>query len=289
MPPLVPTLALAAAVLSAAATVLIRQGLRGSDPYTGFWINCMVGVAGLWLCVLFTGGMGEVSARGILLFAAAGLIGTVGGRLARFLAIAKVGASVSAAVINLTPLIATAFAIVLLGERVTLPIVAGTIVIVAGTLLLSVSGVSLGFRPWMIVFPLTAATCFGIVQVIRKVALGGIGPIPGTAINLTTALIAFSAIMIGSGHRGIYACRGRTLVYLIAAGVAENAGVFLTIVALSHGAVSVVTPLTAAAPIFVLLSTPFFLKGVEVLTPRVVAGTVLIVIGVYLITALAGR
>jgi uncharacterized membrane protein len=289
MPPLVPTLALAAAVLSAAATVLIRQGLRGSDPYTGFWINCMVGVAGLWLCVLFTGGIGEVSARGILLFAAAGLIGTVGGRLARFLAIAKVGASVSAAVINLTPLIATAFAIVLLGERVTLPIVAGTIVIVAGTLLLSVSGVSLGFRPWMIVFPLTAATCFGIVQVIRKVALGGIGPIPGTAINLTTALIAFSAIMIGSGHRGIYACRGRTLVYLIAAGVAENAGVFLTIVALSHGAVSVVTPLTAAAPIFVLLSTPFFLKGVEVLTPRVVAGTVLIVIGVYLITALAGR
>ena len=54
-----------------------------------------------------------------------------------------------------------------------------------------------------------------IVQVIRKVALGGIGPIPGTAINLTTALIAFSAIMIGSGHRGIYACRGRTLVYLL--------------------------------------------------------------------------
>ena len=94
--PLVPTLALAAAVLSAAATILIRQGLRGSDPYTGFWINCMVGVAGLWLCVLFTGGLGDISMRGVLLFAAAGLIGTVGGRLTRFLAIGKVGASVSA-------------------------------------------------------------------------------------------------------------------------------------------------------------------------------------------------
>jgi drug/metabolite transporter, DME family len=287
--PIVPVIALSVAVLSASATILIRQGLRGSDPYTGFWINCAVGVVGLWLGVLLTGGFGRVSARGVLLFAAAGLIGTVAGRLTRFLAISKVGASVAASVGNLTPMISTIFAILLLGERVTMPIVAGTMVIVAGTVALSVGGPSRGFRPWMIVFPLASATCFGIVQVIRKIALGSIGPIPGTAINLTTALIAFSAIMIGSGHRGIYACRGRTLLYLVAAGIAENAGVFLTIVALSRGAVSVVIPLTAAAPIFVLLFTPFFLRGVEVLTPRVIAGTVLIVIGVYLITALGGR
>jgi uncharacterized membrane protein len=286
--PLVPTLALSAAFLSAAATILIRQGLRGSDPYTGFWINCMVGVAGLWLCVLFTGGLGEISTRGVLLFAAAGLIGTIGGRLTRFLAISKVGASVSAAVINLTPLIATIFAIVLLGERVTLPVIVGTVVIVTGTVLLSVSGLSLGFKPWMILFPLAAAPCFGIVQVIRKIALGGIGPVAGTAVNLTTALIAFSAIMIASNHRGIYKVRGRALAMLILAGVAENLGVFLTIIALRHGAVSVVTPLTAAAPIFVLLFTPFFLKGVEVLTTRVVIGTVLIVAGIYVITAMAG-
>jgi uncharacterized membrane protein len=286
---LVPTFALSAAVLSAAATILIRQGLRGSDPYTGFWINCIVGFVGLWIAVLFTGGLGEVSWRGVLLFAAAGIIGTVAGRLTRFLAIEKVGASVSAAVINLTPLIATILAIALLGERVTVPIVAGTVVIVVGTVLLSTSGLHLGFAPWMIVFPLASATCFGIVQVIRKVALGGIGPIPGTAVNLTAALIAFSALMIARRHRGILDCRGRTLVYLIAAGVTENLGVFLTIVALGHGAVSVVTPLTAAAPLFVLLFAPFFLKGVEVLTTRVVVGTVLIVAGVCLITALAGR
>ena len=55
MPSLVPTLALSSALLSAAATILVRQGLRGSDPYTTFWINCMVGVAGMWLAVLATG------------------------------------------------------------------------------------------------------------------------------------------------------------------------------------------------------------------------------------------
>jgi uncharacterized membrane protein len=286
---IVPVLALGAALLSAAATILIRQGLRGSDPYTGLWINMIVGVAGLWTGVLGMGGVGQVSIRSVLLFAAAGMIGTAGGRLARFIAIEKVGASVSAAVINLTPMIATGLAILLLGERVTLPIIIGTVVIVAGTVLLSVSGKELGFRPWQIVLPLTSATCFGVVAIIRKVGLGEMGPVLGTAINLTTALIAFSALMLASGHRGIVKCRGRTLAYFIAAGVAENAGVFLTIVALTFGAVSVVTPLTAASPIFVLLFTPLFLKGVEVLTPRVVVGTVLIVSGVYLITALAGR
>jgi uncharacterized membrane protein len=286
---LVPTFALAAAILSAAATILIRQGLRGSDPYTGFWINCMVGFVGLWIAVLFTGGFHEISAYSVVLFAAAGLIGTVGGRLTRFLAIEKVGASVSAAVINLTPLIATILAIGLLGERVTMPIVVGTVVIVVGTVLLSSSGLRLGFEPWMIVFPLASATCFGIVQVIRKVALGGIGPIPGTAVNLTAALIAFSTLMIAQGHRGILKCRGRSLAYLIGAGITENLGVFLTIVALGHGAVSVVTPLTAAAPLFVLFFTPIFLRGVEALTTRVVVGTLLIVAGVCLITALAGR
>jgi uncharacterized membrane protein len=289
VPAIVPALALAAALLSATATIFVRQGLRRGDPYTGVWINMIVGAVGLWICVIVTGGIGKVSPRSLLLFAAAGLIGTVGGRLTRFLAIEKVGAGVSAAVGNLTPLIASLLAILLLGERVTMPILVGTVVIVAGTVLLSTSGQRLGFRPWQIVLPLTSATCFGIVAVIRKVGLGEMGPVLGTAINLTTAMIAFSALMLASGHRGLRACRGRTLVYFIAAGITENAGVFLTIVALGFGAISVVMPLAFSTPIFVLLFTPFFLRGVESLTARVAVGTVLIVLGVYLITALSGR
>jgi uncharacterized membrane protein len=233
--------------------------------------------------------VGEVSSRSLLLFAAAGLIGTVGGRLTRFLAISKVGAAVSAAVSSLTPLIATFLAILLLGERVTLPILVGTIVITIGTVLLSTSGERLGFRPWQIVWPLISATCFGIVQIIRKMGLDDMGPVLGTSINLTAAVIAFSALMLASGHRGIYACRGRPLIHFVFAGLAENAGVLLTIVALTLGAVSVVIPLTAAMPIFVLILSHFFLKGVEVITARVVAGALLIVLGVCVVTALVGH
>jgi len=104
---IVPVLALSAALFSAAATIFIRQGLRGSDPFTGFWINLIVGTAALWLAVLFTGGITRISMRSVALFVLAGLIGTVGGRLLRFHAIDQVGASVSSAVLNLQPLIST--------------------------------------------------------------------------------------------------------------------------------------------------------------------------------------
>jgi uncharacterized membrane protein len=76
----------------------------------------IVGAIGLWIVVLVTGGVGEVSTRSLLLFTAAGLIGTVGGRLTRFLAIEKVGATVTAAISSVTPLIASFLAILLLGE-----------------------------------------------------------------------------------------------------------------------------------------------------------------------------
>jgi len=170
MPRTVYVLALASAFCSACATIFIRQGLRGRGPYTGFWINLVVGTVGLWAAVLLTGGFGRLSATGIAFFVLAGLIGTVAGRLLRFVSIEKVGASIAAALINLHPLFATGVAILLLGERVTAPILAGTVVIVLGTILLSIGGRRGGIRPWQITLPLLSAACFGVVAVLRKLA-----------------------------------------------------------------------------------------------------------------------
>jgi len=116
-----------------------------------------------------------------------------------------------------------------------------------------------------------------------------VGAIPGTAINVSTALVGLTAFVVASGQRGVIACRGRSLAHFVAAGVAENAGVFLNVVALGMGTVSVVAPLYGTAPIFVLFLSFFFLRGVEPLSGWVIAGTLLIVLGVYLITALSGR
>jgi uncharacterized membrane protein len=285
----VPALALTSALLSAAATILIRFGLLRHGPYTGFWINLVVGTVCLWTAVLFTGGLGQPTPRALGLFVLAGLIGTVAGRLTRFIAIETVGASITAGFMNVTPLVSSGLAILLLGERLTLPIFLGTFVIVAGTTLISTGGRRLGLRPAQLVLPAVSATCFGIVAILRKIALGGMAPVPGTAVNVTTALVAFTAFLLATGQREAMACRGRSLIYFIAAGVAENVSVFLVVVALSMGAVSVVAPLQNVTPIFVLFLSLLFLRGIEALNGRVVTGTLLIVLGAYLLTALGGR
>jgi uncharacterized membrane protein len=249
----------------------------------------VVGTVCLWLGVFFTGGLGSPTPQALLLFVLAGLIGTVAGRLLRFVSIEIVGASITAGFMNVTPLVSSGLAIVLLGERLTGPIVAGTLVIVLGSTLLSTGGRRLGLRPAQLLLPALSAACFGVVAILRKVGLSGMGAVPGTAVNVTTALVAFTGFLVASGQGGAMACRGRSLVYFIAAGIAENVSVFLVVVALGMGAVSVVAPLQNVTPIFVLFLSVVFLRGIEVLNARVIAGTGLIVVGAWLITALGSH
>jgi DME family drug/metabolite transporter len=277
-------LALAAAVSSASATVLIRQGLRHGNFYVGFWINVIVGVVGLWGAVLVLEPADAYRASAIPLFMLSGIIGTAGGRLLRFVSIEKVGAPVAASIINLNPFIATGLAILVLGERVTLPMIAGTGVIVLGTTLLSLSGRQVGFQLLYLFYPFLSASCFGAVAIIRKLGLSHTGPLFGSAVNITTALVTFTAFLLASGNRQVLVWHGRGLVYFVGAGIAENLSVFLVLVALGLGEVSVVAPLAGTAPLFVLPFTSLFLKGVEQLTGRIVIGAILIVLGVFLLT-----
>ena len=278
-------LALAGALCSAAATIAFRQGLRYSNTYAGLWINLTVGVVCVWIAILFMVPASAMHAQALPFFIASGLLGTVAGRFFRFKGIEKVGAPVSAAINNLNPFISTGLAILLLGEQVTLPIFLGTCVIVLGTILLSTSGRYVGFRPVHLFYPFLSAFCFGAVVIIRKLGLSHASPMFGYAINVTTAFIAFTAYLMASGQFSTVACDGKSLRHFVVAGLGENIGVLFVLIALSLGQVSVVTPLNGTAPLFVLVLAYIFLKDIERLTGRLVLGTVLIVLGVFLLTA----
>ena len=277
-------IALTSALCSAVATILIQRGLRRSNFYAGFWINVTVGVVGLWSAVLLFVPRQDYDWRAVPYFVFSGVVGTAAGRLFRVAAIEKVGAPVAASISNLSPLIATGLAIALLGERVTFAILTGTLVIVLGTVLLSLSGKVVGFPTRHLVYPFLAASCFGLVQVVRKLGLSHAGPIFDAALNITAAMVASTAFVFASGHRRALVCDRASLFYLIGGGVAENTSVLLVIVALGLGDVSVVAPLAGTAPLFVLLLAFFFPSGLRQLSRRVVVGAVLIVLGVFLLT-----
>jgi drug/metabolite transporter, DME family len=277
-------MALSSALCAAAASILIQRGLRGSTFYAGAWINVVVGVIAAWAAALLLVRFDAFPWQAVPYFALSGLIGTTGGRLFRVLAIQKVGAPVASAVNNVTPLVASGLAILLLGERVTLPIIGGTLVIVAGTILLSLSGRLVGFRPRDLMYPFIGASCFGTVQILRKLGLASAGPLLGATINVTAALIATTAFVAASGNLGSLRCSRRSLLYFIGGGIAENGGVFLLLLALGFGDVSVVIPLAGTAPLFVLGLAYLIPSEKSKLGWRIVAGVVLIVLGVALLS-----
>ena len=97
------------------------------------------------------------------------------------------------------------------------------------------------------------------------------------------ALIVIAAALVNNlvlvQSLGVYPLFGASGRVETAIGTALVTGLVLTIAA----------TLTIGIPSFVLALAPFFLRDVEKLTTRVVMGTLLIVFGVYLITALSGR
>ena len=253
-------LALSSAMCTALATMLIQRGLRGASFYAGAWINVLVGAIAAWTAASFLVPVEEYTWQAVPYFALSGLIGTTGGRLFRVLAIA------------------------VLGERVTLPIVAGTLVIVAGTILLSLSGRLVGFRVRDLSYPFIAATCFGTVQILRKLGLASAGPLLGATINITAALIASTTFVAASGNLGALRCSRRSVLYFIGGGIAENGGVYLLLLSLGWGDVSVVVPLAGTAPLFVLGLASLFPSDRARLGWRLVAGIILIVLGVAFLT-----
>jgi uncharacterized membrane protein len=277
-------MALSSALCAASASILIQRGLRGSTFYAGAWINVVVGVIAAWSAALLLVRFDAFPWQAVPYFALSGLIGTTGGRLFRVLAIQKVGAPVASAVNNMTPLVASGLAILLLGEQVTLPIIGGTLVIVTGTILLSLSGRYVGFRPRDLLYPFIGASCFGAVQILRKLGLASAGPLLGATINVTAALIATTAFVAASGNLGSLRCSRRSLLYFIGGGIAENSGVYLLLLALGFGEVSVVVPLAGTAPLFVLLLAYLFPSAKGALGWRIVAGVALIVLGVALLS-----
>ena len=284
MSPTPPTLALASALCSAVATMLIQRGLRRGNFYAGFWINIAVGMIGLWSLVLLFVPHAEYHWRAVPYFIFSGVVGTAAGRLFRVAAIEKVGAPVAAAILNLSPFISTGMAILLLGERVTLPILLGTLVIVLGTILLSLSGKYVGFQVKHLIYPFLSAVCFGVVAIARKLGLGHAGPLFDSAVNNTAAMVAATTFVLVSGNRGALVCDGRSILYFIGGGIMENTGVFLVLLSLGLGEVSVVTPLAGTAPLFVLLLTFLFPREVKQVSGRIIVGVVLIVLGVVSLT-----
>jgi DME family drug/metabolite transporter len=274
-------IALLTALTYASALISSRRGLRYSTPTTVTLVSIMVQNATLWTAVFLSGGIPRVSWIAVALFCVVGTF-QMGVRLFAYNGVLKIGASRSAALQSISPLISATIAITVLHEHATLLIIAGTFLVVIGIVLVSWKAERElpGFRWWYLLLPLGAACLTGMNHPIRRYAFSlSNEPLFFSAFMGIVSFFGFLAYMIPSRQKQPIHWDRRALPAFVWTGIFETLSILFIMTALSIGRVVVVAPLAATYPVWALLGAKLFLRDVEKISWKTVIGILSVVVG----------
>jgi drug/metabolite transporter (DMT)-like permease len=222
-------------------------------------------------------GTEEVTVHSVWPFVVAGVVAPGVSQLLFVRAIELIGASRTAVLVGIAPLLSAGFAIALLGEPVRAGLVVGTLAIVGGGLLLT----------WERAAPRLPAIGF-VVGGIAAVAIAARdnfvrwaakeNALPGTsaAVLSLAAATVFLLLLFGrSSRHGLWEQRRA----VVASGLLLGAAYACLLEALDRGRVTVVAPLYATESLWAVLFAALLLRTSEAVGRRLVAAAVLMVLG----------
>jgi uncharacterized membrane protein len=279
MPPEV--IALLAAISYALFTVYGWFGLQYSTPLAATIVSLLARTIVLWTAVIFTGGIPEFATLALIVFVILGILQSVTSLLT-FIGLHKIGASRSQPLRNTYPLWSALIAIAILHEKAGGMIVAGTLLVVVGVVLISWKPdvPPPGYRGWHIVYSLAAGMLAGIAFPLRRYGLTITAePVFFAAIVAVVSLAGAAPYIWLSRDKRAPIWHPKGIMHFSLSGCFEALGALLSLIALSSGPVVVISPIVATTPLWNLLIAAFFLRGREEINARTISGTVSVVIG----------
>lgn len=274
-------LALITSISYAGALICSRLGLRYSTPTTVTLVSILVQNLVLWTAVFFVSGIPPVSWVSVTLFVIVGVF-QLGVRLLAYTGVLKIGASRSSALQSINPLISATIAVIVLKESATALTVVGTLLVVAGVILVSWRAEQelLSFRWWHLLLPVGAAILSGVNHPMRRYALSlSNEPLFFSAFMGFVTLIAFAGYMTLSSREPRLVWDRRALWPFMCTGIFETFSIFLIITALSIGPVVVIAPIAATYPVWSLIGAKLFLRDVERIGLKAAVGILSVVAG----------
>lgn len=275
--------------ITASSRVLLKKGLGSSNALTAMVYSLIIGWAALMALSVFTGAWAHWQTEGAIRFALIGIVAPPVVRYLTYKGVDLLGAARSDPIRSLTPFFAIAIAVTWGQEAVSLRIWCGSALILLGVVLLSQvdNDKKLPARKWTygdLLFPLGAAAVAGAVANWRKWAMPFLhSPILGATIAASSAVVVFAIFLLLTGKWRELHWEKSSSRFFIVSGLATGITDVLDLVALSRGSVSLVSPLLATTPLFVILMSHVFLKGIEKITARLVAVALIILVGIELI------
>lgn len=275
--------ALASAFLFALTNHFQSIGLKGADVRSGSLVNIASGTAAYWLLSPLFLESWYWTTWGCILFV---LVGVIRPSLSSALALAGLrfmGPTLTSSLTATAPIFGAVFAILILGERLTVPIALGTLAVVAGAVVASYrrDTVAGGWPLWAVVLPVGAALIRAIGHIVTKLGLENV-PSPSFAVlvsnTVSLALVAAAFRIEGRPFAGSL----RDHAWFSAAGIAAGLSLHFLNSALQVGSAVTVVPIVSAAPIFTMLLGLLVFRN-ESFSWRTLATIALVVPGVMLV------
>ena len=274
------------AILRGLSTIPTRKGLKYSNPNTSALTYLVFNTVMLWVMTLVLYPIDQIEFAGMRYFVLAGICAPGLARIFRDTGIERLGVTVSSPIVSTNTMFSVIIAIVFLGEEITLPLVAGALMIFLGVNLITwQNGRQTQWNKKDIMYPLTAALMFASSTTFRKIGLNQIGfPLVGAAITSTVSLMVLTVSLLATRLRGsagpnLKFNREAVKWFSISSIISSVAYIFY-FTALSASNVTKVQPIAGTNPLWAILFSYLFLKGTETINSRIVVGTVVIVLGV---------
>lgn len=288
--------ALLAAASFSGLAITVTRGFRTNSLMTGLMVSLPVGAVVTGAVTLADPPTG-LTLRAILFFVVGGIVGEGVGRTAFIFAVRLIGPSTATPIQTATyPALALVGGWILLAEPVTLWRVAGALAIAAGISVLvrgqpgtvgsgAIRQPAGGMR-WAYLLPVLGGISFAAADLLRKLGLEetphpAFGAVSGT---ITIILLWMVVLALAPRIRATVSLEPGWQ-WFIPTGLLSGLGVLSVFWALESGDVSVVGPVIMSQPLMVVLFSALFLRDLEKLTWKVVAGAALTVLGLVTVSA----
>lgn len=282
--------ALAAAFLVSAANVISKSALRYTPPYTGAMIFAAFGVIVLGPWIWLFPPQGGNLREGFLWFFLSGIVHPGFALTFLFIGNRRVGVSRTASIAAIAPLIGVIVGVVAMQQRPEVTVWIGGLFIVGGVTCISGEKAEGAFKRKDMIFPLFSGLALGLAPVFRKVALNNVPSPTYGVVAAGLGGLAGLALMGGifpEGER--LRLRSKGVPIFVLGAVFALAGRLFYFDSLDRGDFSRVVFLVNTTPLFVLGLSWALLRKTEHITPRLVGGTVAVVLGIWVMTMVAGR
>lgn len=279
--------AVAAGLLWGSSPVLVKRGLVRSDVSAATLYQQATILVTLVSAALLEGGgsMQRMTLQPLAVFIATGIVGAYLGRTLFVKSVDEIGASRAQSLNNSSPLITVLLAAAFLGEALSISVLGGVLLIIAGVFFVARSRPEdEGSRAARVltVTSVLATLCYGVVPVLKKLGtdLGG-PPVAGALVMHATGLV----LLLSLGRLLKIELEWQkpapsSLICFVAAGICQGVGSIFTLKALMYAPASIVAPIWSAQPVISFILTKGMLRGIEVVGFKDGIAAALVVAGV---------